>query len=532
MVSSVRSRPSHYEILGLPSSASDDDIAQAFADRIRKHLRPRDELDQRSRDEALLLTAAYETLSNPLKRRAYDASLVEVAGNDTEPAIDDAPPSSNVAPFFPVREERSESDDSIAEPRHDPTPAAAAATGAGAAAGYSVAYLARKHNLTRDEARELIERVGNDREKLNAAARELKEERAMDSAPAAAAGVAAAATAADSEAAEPGIDTLDESAARDALDESAAPDAPSHPFLVGGEHHDFEEESRAAPEDELRRSADESWARDEAVDGSRRRRTAGLAAGGALAIGAAALALFLWPDGSDRSSAPARERAASSAGTAAAPTRGSDPSSLGQGGRYAVLETPSAPQPGDEATAAGMEAKPDQQAELGKDAPGSIVPPAPGAVGGPTPAPGASGAAAPAPSAAPPPPPPMVALPQQGSNAGTPAAASAVVAQPVPRPAVEAPKQATLPKLVGGTISRSDNAKGRYNGIVTVRFVIGTNGQVTSCRTVASSGNGALDAHTCRLVQERLQFQPARDANGDPINWVMDGTYMFGRNRR
>lgn len=36
--------------------------------------------------------------------------------------------------------------------------------------GYEVAYFARKHGLTRDDAQKLIDRVGNDREKLNAAA--------------------------------------------------------------------------------------------------------------------------------------------------------------------------------------------------------------------------------------------------------------------------------------------------------------------------------------------------------------------------
>ena len=35
---------------------------------------------------------------------------------------------------------------------------------------YEVSYFARKHGLTRDHARELIQRVGSDRQKLNQAA--------------------------------------------------------------------------------------------------------------------------------------------------------------------------------------------------------------------------------------------------------------------------------------------------------------------------------------------------------------------------
>lgn len=40
--------------------------------------------------------------------------------------------------------------------------------------GYELGYFARKHKISREDARKLIERVGNDREKLNAAAEKLK----------------------------------------------------------------------------------------------------------------------------------------------------------------------------------------------------------------------------------------------------------------------------------------------------------------------------------------------------------------------
>ena len=39
--------------------------------------------------------------------------------------------------------------------------------------GYELGYFARKHGISRDQARELISRVGNDRAKLNAAAEKL-----------------------------------------------------------------------------------------------------------------------------------------------------------------------------------------------------------------------------------------------------------------------------------------------------------------------------------------------------------------------
>jgi hypothetical protein len=38
---------------------------------------------------------------------------------------------------------------------------------------YEVDYFARKHNISREQARDLIRQIGNDREKLNAAAAKL-----------------------------------------------------------------------------------------------------------------------------------------------------------------------------------------------------------------------------------------------------------------------------------------------------------------------------------------------------------------------
>ena len=39
--------------------------------------------------------------------------------------------------------------------------------------GYEVNYFARKHGISKDQAQKLIDQVGNDREKLNAAAGKL-----------------------------------------------------------------------------------------------------------------------------------------------------------------------------------------------------------------------------------------------------------------------------------------------------------------------------------------------------------------------
>ena len=40
--------------------------------------------------------------------------------------------------------------------------------------GYEVAYFAKKHGISQEEAKRLIEQIGNDREKLDQAAEKLK----------------------------------------------------------------------------------------------------------------------------------------------------------------------------------------------------------------------------------------------------------------------------------------------------------------------------------------------------------------------
>jgi protein TonB len=60
-------------------------------------------------------------------------------------------------------------------------------------------------------------------------------------------------------------------------------------------------------------------------------------------------------------------------------------------------------------------------------------------------------------------------------------------------------------------------------GTVVTRLSISASGAVTGCTVTRSSGNQVLDSTTCRLIQERMRFNPARDAQGreiaDVIGW-------------
>jgi len=57
----------------------------------------------------------------------------------------------------------------------------------------------------------------------------------------------------------------------------------------------------------------------------------------------------------------------------------------------------------------------------------------------------------------------------------------------------------------------------KIGGTVVAHFDVGVDGRVSNCRVVASSGNADLDRTTCRLIEKRFRYEPARDASGRPM---------------
>lgn len=49
------------------------------------------------------------------------------------------------------------------------------------------------------------------------------------------------------------------------------------------------------------------------------------------------------------------------------------------------------------------------------------------------------------------------------------------------------------------------------------RLTIGANGRVERCDIIAPSGSSTLDEATCRLLQRRASYEPARDAQGRAV---------------
>jgi hypothetical protein len=117
MASTVSSRPNYYDALGLSPTASQDEIAKAFGKAMGLFGTP-------SVAAAAQLGIAFETLRNPAKRRAYDASI----GLAPEPRPVRAPTtvsfriSARVVNLEPHVEQRAAERPAAPEPRREAPP--------------------------------------------------------------------------------------------------------------------------------------------------------------------------------------------------------------------------------------------------------------------------------------------------------------------------------------------------------------------------------------------------------------------------
>lgn len=79
----------------------------------------------------------------------------------------------------------------------------------------------------------------------------------------------------------------------------------------------------------------------------------------------------------------------------------------------------------------------------------------------------------------------------------------------------------TRARLIAGRIRNADYPRGAGDagaeGTVVVHFDVGVDGVVSRCRVVDSSGNAELDATTCRVIERRFRYEPARDASGRAV---------------
>lgn len=63
----------------------------------------------------------------------------------------------------------------------------------------------------------------------------------------------------------------------------------------------------------------------------------------------------------------------------------------------------------------------------------------------------------------------------------------------------------------------AEAVRNHWQGTVIADLTVSAAGRVTACKIVKSSGHAVLDDATCNIIIQRATFNPARDANGKPI---------------
>lgn len=79
----------------------------------------------------------------------------------------------------------------------------------------------------------------------------------------------------------------------------------------------------------------------------------------------------------------------------------------------------------------------------------------------------------------------------------------------------------TEPRLIRGRISNKDYpdaaSRAGVGGTVTAWYRVDPDGRVRDCEIARSSGNSALDNTTCRLIEKRFRYEPARGRDGKAV---------------
>jgi periplasmic protein TonB len=97
---------------------------------------------------------------------------------------------------------------------------------------------------------------------------------------------------------------------------------------------------------------------------------------------------------------------------------------------------------------------------------------------------------------------------------------------------------ASRARKISGSITNKDYpkaaARAKEGGEVTAYFTVSSDGRASGCKVVKSSGNGELDATTCRLIEQRFRYEPARNKRGEAISDVTgwQQTWWLERGKR
>lgn len=73
----------------------------------------------------------------------------------------------------------------------------------------------------------------------------------------------------------------------------------------------------------------------------------------------------------------------------------------------------------------------------------------------------------------------------------------------------------------------SDALQANQQGEVVMRYWVETNGRLSDCKVVKSSGSASLDSATCGIVTERARLKPARNAEGLPVRSLTSSSIIW-----
>jgi len=138
-------------------------------------------------------------------------------------------------------------------------------------------------------------------------------------------------------------------------------------------------------------------------------------------------------------------------------------------------------------------------------------------------------------------PPPPVSFTQavqpQMETVSTPPPPAPVFVTPAPPPPPPPPPPKFQPKAPGPKGSPANWAtsndypsralREEREGSTGFRVSVGTDGKVTSCEVIRSSGSPDLDQATCDNVRRRARFTPATDGEGNPVSGSYSNTIRW-----
>ena len=102
---------------------------------------------------------------------------------------------------------------------------------------------------------------------------------------------------------------------------------------------------------------------------------------------------------------------------------------------------------------------------------------------------------------------------------------------PIPQPKVDPAPPAPTPSFspvsakprnnpgawLRDTDYKSTWVRREFQGVAGFKLDIAATGKVTACQLTSSTGHAELDEATCKLIQSRARFEPARGSNGEPV---------------